>query len=592
MARALPGITVSITSIQDSNALLLYKVGPVLVCSPAMPVESVTIPPHLTTLPGTNAAEPGMFKSIHGMVRTIDLRVRFGVDEADRKTPGRIIIAEVTGGYAGFWVDEIEDVISFPESGWSSLPVHVPREVFSRALIRDEGIRLYADLENLDKFKSTGYLRAHIEHLKSVEEKTFTREKLPVKEQTEQASTEDQKTKTDNSASAEVTAMEGKAAVSSYSQERESQTEAKISANEKQVVSRHSAIKSNLAGAKSKKTESVQSLERGVVTRKKTPPAYSKIKTPVERQPAQKTYTDSRVTNSDVNKYSSSNESENINVKEDKAFFWIAASLAGVLAVSSSAWFMSSNTDFLVEDKKGEKISFADQDEVLEQEVDISTAKESEAEVEISETEEGLVIVINDYELPGSDDGILGENSESPAQVEDVYIGSEKEITVEEEILGDSFVSSEGGDTALIKESDAEVVVAEEEGFHQATNVVVDEGTSKKYSHQSEIDTEEVVDLTSSAEFIENKDDEIVTDDVTMESKPELGDELEPELKPVIKTLKHVHIVVKGDTLWHIARRYVNNPWKYPELARLSKIKNPDLIYPGQKVIVILNYTR
>ena len=49
------------------------------------------------------------------------------------------------------------------------------------------------------------------------------------------------------------------------------------------------------------------------------------------------------------------------------------------------------------------------------------------------------------------------------------------------------------------------------------------------------------------------------------------------------------YTVVKGDTLWHIARRYVNNPWRYPELARLSKIKNPDLIYPGQKVIVIIN---
>lgn len=57
-----------------------------------------------------------------------------------------------------------------------------------------------------------------------------------------------------------------------------------------------------------------------------------------------------------------------------------------------------------------------------------------------------------------------------------------------------------------------------------------------------------------------------------------------------IKSEKHIHIVVKGDTLWHIAKRYVNNPWRYPELARLSKIKNPDLIYPGDKVVIIINY--
>ena len=40
------------------------------------------------------------------------------------------------------------------------------------------------------------------------------------------------------------------------------------------------------------------------------------------------------------------------------------------------------------------------------------------------------------------------------------------------------------------------------------------------------------------------------------------------------------HVVVKGDTLWDIAEEYVKDPFRYPELAELSKIKNPDLIYP------------
>jgi nucleoid-associated protein YgaU len=40
------------------------------------------------------------------------------------------------------------------------------------------------------------------------------------------------------------------------------------------------------------------------------------------------------------------------------------------------------------------------------------------------------------------------------------------------------------------------------------------------------------------------------------------------------------HVVVKGDTLWDIAEAYVKDPFRYPELAALSKIKNPDLIYP------------
>lgn len=47
-----------------------------------------------------------------------------------------------------------------------------------------------------------------------------------------------------------------------------------------------------------------------------------------------------------------------------------------------------------------------------------------------------------------------------------------------------------------------------------------------------------------------------------------------------------MHTVVKGDTLWHIAKQYQDNPYLYPELAKLSKIKNPNLIYPGDTVTI------
>jgi len=54
--------------------------------------------------------------------------------------------------------------------------------------------------------------------------------------------------------------------------------------------------------------------------------------------------------------------------------------------------------------------------------------------------------------------------------------------------------------------------------------------------------------------------------------------------KPVSESKFIIHTVVKGDTLWDIAEYYVKDPFRYPELAKLSNIVTPDLIYPGNIV--------
>ncbi|MDH5444099.1 MAG: LysM peptidoglycan-binding domain-containing protein [Gammaproteobacteria bacterium] len=61
---------------------------------------------------------------------------------------------------------------------------------------------------------------------------------------------------------------------------------------------------------------------------------------------------------------------------------------------------------------------------------------------------------------------------------------------------------------------------------------------------------------------------------------------LPPGYDPVVEGNKIVHVVTPGNTLWFIAMRYIKNPYRYAELARLNNIKNPDLIYPGEKVII------
>jgi LysM repeat protein len=48
------------------------------------------------------------------------------------------------------------------------------------------------------------------------------------------------------------------------------------------------------------------------------------------------------------------------------------------------------------------------------------------------------------------------------------------------------------------------------------------------------------------------------------------------------------HIVQSGDTLWAIAKKYYGNGDQYPRIANANKdkIKNPNLIYPGQQLVI------
>lgn len=125
------------------------------------------------------------------------------------------------------------------------------------------------------------------------------------------------------------------------------------------------------------------------------------------------------------------------------------------------------------------------------------------------------------------------------------------------------------------------------------------EESAKRLSAGTDVDTiVPVVEERSSKEetvhtdsAVGEADGEHMTPMVPAQKSPEPVMVESPEVATHARAEEIIHVVVKGDTLWDIARRYMHDPYRFPELARLNKIKNPDLIYPGDRVrILIIRY--
>ncbi len=58
------------------------------------------------------------------------------------------------------------------------------------------------------------------------------------------------------------------------------------------------------------------------------------------------------------------------------------------------------------------------------------------------------------------------------------------------------------------------------------------------------------------------------------------------EVKEEKKKKVRIHVVKKGEHLWMIAEKYYGSGYNAIDIAKANKIKNPNIIYVGQKLII------
>jgi chemotaxis signal transduction protein len=614
----------------DNSSLLLCRVGPVLCCAPALPIISIIPPPELTRPPGSDSAKPGIFKHGGHIVSSLDLRFKFGVDEQHWVKPGKMIVTEIDPGHIGFWVDEIIDVIGFPDSGWGPLPTHLPRGIFTRTLVLKDRIFLFAEFGLLYKIPDSGYLRVYIEKLLEEQQrsktpvthdKTIKTEKQPTLASTKKANG----TKTTISHTRERTArvMPGSRSVDSRSKSSVVENRATELTNDRHSSQRYEQnqpvrptnnIARHQAAEKTNSSLPQHPKTKLPVEDKPSPPSLDKqssraavqhIQTPETPAPAtaafqstkpaatQQTQNKASLTDRSVTKESppvtESNEyqtgkkaspapkpatkaHQKNNLPDAKTES--EGIIPGLLFILLMIGFFAGLYWYFSRDITQPVVSIKSPGPVTQ------TDKESYQPAPTKPTQESIVI---ERTQP-----IIIEQTE-PAIKEDATVTTVESTTpptatvtpatiAESEVFKADIEKDEAGITIFIDAPEGEEVfkLDTESGTETKTtsNTVLSQSTD-----ESELQSPTIDDQSQTQPPAQK--DSASKDTQATETKTER------QTKPRITTREIIHIVEKGDTLWHIAIRYVNDPYKYPELARLSNIENPDLIYPGNRVRII-----
>lgn len=128
-------------------------------------------------------------------------------------------------------------------------------------------------------------------------------------------------------------------------------------------------------------------------------------------------------------------------------------------------------------------------------------------------------------------------------------------------------------------------------GFESETHIDNSSDT-EELSESNPVEKEELLVDFPSSEKIGEEILRVETDNFTLTIEcPEIPQENQhqPPAVPLLETTKErfIRIVVKGDTLWDIADHHLGNPFRYPELAQLSHIRDPHWIYPGDIITIV-----
>ena len=526
---------------ESVSSLLTFQVGQFRFCVDAVEAEAIIESPEINTIPMAPKSIAGVFSYRGSVAVVINLRRKFGLPDPSKKLSGQIILTRIDEELKGFLVDEVLDILENVDLKWQALPQLGTSTISSHTVIKDNGIFFHTDFPTLfaapDSEDLGSFLLAAAGDGQN-HETSETRSSPSRKEnRTGQKPQETEFGKSEKSSlnagvKETVTPSRREVPVNALSAPGMPEDSSGGGAGRVKTHLQHGSFKHHGRDLKSNKKRTAP-VNRPIGSI--APAANRKhIRQPTTQTQLQGTLSGRSRRTAGIHQFHQRNDM----VRSNKsAALWpkLAAGLLFLVVIPAlTVWFWPRDSLSL------ETYSSA----AVAEKFPVSAEAPGE-------------------ELPT---GITDSVRQKPGSVTPVEISK---VARDDSITTNSAADTE---TAVKRQPDSN---------NEAT--ATDETASLPLNNQT-VEPEPA--KGGQAKEILRVDTEDFTLTVV---RPEPPVQEEGAKAPQAKwtTDELIHIVIRGDTLWDIAAHYLGDPFRYPELAELSHIKDPHWIYPGDVIRIV-----
>lgn len=555
-----------------AETLLIFRIAGIACAVPAESVGSIVMPPnHLTHPPGSGRSTPGIFHHAEYTYSVIDLNARFGID-VPRKGSGRLLLQNEGIRHFAFLVDEVVGLVRSEDGQWAKLPPYLPNTVFWSGFLYRKEIVLCTELSSLRTMHDASPLRLHIETLQQqAAANKPAEEEIPAAERQNVAQTE--------------TADRAKSAPHDSEEEQprtvperpaEKRAPAPVTLGKVQTTNRATPSKPQPPAAAASDTQkpatrpaAAHKPTPGPITRTTRPSASGTVSKP-ERPPLARPESGQASTPAPAPEpVAPVKPSQPARSTPPPSGFPVFPIILLLLLIAPAAWWFWP--------QQAAKHPF-ETTSVTPTPPARQPERKSALTTEPPEVKQTVTTTMPPVTAEPDENPPVTEPT--PAATPAPVTTQAMPLTIERDASGTINLIIDR--QAIANSTDVRVPVLPRPEPADSAEVATADNPAQP---PSDDENPAPVETPGGDHAAQTATQTTAEQEAPLQPDPDWPKPASPTgLEPCDCT----HTVVRGDTLWDIAEQYTGNAFNYHDLARRSGIRNPDKIYPGNKVRIII----